>query len=290
MRINEGKQKIAYFSAEPTRSENGLYVIFAGETLPSPEYYMERNERSGIFWGGVYVFEYYMSGKGYIECADGRYEIGEGDFVFMNAGKSIRYYPDKADPCRKLWVNFTGPYAAAVAGALGMDKAVYTARFDAYPLLCELHSVLAGMTDGDRGDSLDRAAMIITNLFLRLNNRLHKKADTASSEGIGTAGKIKAYIDSFVLPNVTLDDISGYFGIDKNYIIHRFTDEYGISPARYIREKKIETAKIMLTEKKMSVREVSQTLKYSSTQHFSKSFAKATGTSPARYRNAFGKH
>ena len=64
---NEGVQTIVYFSERPTLSSNGLYVIFAGIAHPSPEYYIIRTERSGIFWGGVYVFEYVLSGKGYIE-------------------------------------------------------------------------------------------------------------------------------------------------------------------------------------------------------------------------------
>jgi len=107
------------------------------------------------------------------------------------------------------------------------------------------------------------------------------------TEKTTTAERIKNYIDSLLLPNVNLDDLSLRFQLDKGYIVHRFTGKYGISPYKYINSRKIEAAKKMLSDKNMKITEISDALGYSCTQHFSSSFKKATGKTPKEYMEGF---
>lgn len=286
MSINEGNQRIVYFARNPVLSENGVYVIMAGETLPSPEYRMERTERSGIFWGGVYVFEYYISGRSYIESGNKTYEVTAGDFVFMNARKKITYYSDKNDPCTKLWINFAGPLIRSVVDTLGLSSPVYLLQLDTAKELSELHTELAGITEETRADALDRVALHLVQLFLKINNTLIRTKKTERGRKLRTPEKIKEYIDSLSRPILHLDDLSERFSLSKTYIIHCFKRKYGISPQKYILQKKITEAQNMLTEKEMSIAETASYLDFGSTQHFSKAFKAQTGQSPAAYRAA----
>ena len=281
--INEGSQNIVYFSNKPTLSSNGLYIVLAGETYPSSDYHMFRTERSGIFWGGIYVFEYIISGKGYIECDGVRYNVEKGDFVFMNAKRNIEYYADENDPYQKIWINFTGPFAQGITDGLSLDRSVYILKLDAQRQLLSIHAALSKMTQENKDYTLDKIALEFCSLFLKLNNSCKKESNDADFVKLSTAEKIKQYIDSMVIPNINLDDLSRDFSLEKGYIIHRFTHKYGISPYKYINQKKIDCAKVMLFEKKMKISEIANALGYSGTQHFSSSFKNAVGETPREY-------
>ncbi len=280
---NEGEQKIVYFSKNPTLSPNGLYVILAGETFPCADYRIFRTERSGIFWGGVYVIEYIISGRGFIESDGAVYEVSAGDTVFMNARKKIEYYSDPKCPYDKIWINFTGPFVRGIVEGIGLDRSVYITKFNAENSMLSIHKYLSKVNNDNMAYTFDKIAVELCGIFLKINNIEKSKEKLLDTLKLSTAEKIKNYIDSIVIPNVNLDDLSEKFSLEKGYIIHRFTDKFGISPYKYINQKKIEAAKNMLSDKNMKIIEISTALGYSGTQHFSSSFKKATGKTPKEY-------
>lgn len=281
--INEGNQSIVYFSEKPTVSSNGLYVVFAGITHRSPDYYMFRTERSGIFWGGIYVLEYIKSGKGYIESEGKKYELRPGDFVFMNACRNFVYYSDRDDPYEKLWINFTGPFVNSLVSGLSLDRSLYICSYDGEKHISSMHRYLSKINEENRGYTLDKIAAELCNVFLSINSIERGKSKQIEDKKAATAEKIKDYIDSIVIPNLNLDELSRHFKLEKGYIIHRFTDKYGISPYKYINQKRIETAKNMLSDKNMKICEIASALGYNGSQHFSSSFKKAIGKTPSEF-------
>ena len=248
---------------------------------------MYRTERSGIFWGGVYVFEYIRSGRGYIECEGVKYELKQGDFVFMNAKRNIVYYSDKDDPYEKIWLNFTGPFANAMVTGLSLDRSIYVCSYDGEKHLSSIHRYLTLINEENRDYTLDKIAAELCNAFLSINANERGKLKQPVDHKMGTAERIKNYIDSIVIPNLNLDDLSVQFNLEKGYIIHRFTSKYGISPYKYINQKRIEAAKNMLSERNMTISEISSALGYNGTQHFSSSFKKATGHTPSEYATLY---
>ena len=287
MRIkNEGNQKIAFLAKNPEISTNGLFCVMGGTTYPNPEYCMIRTERSGIFWGGIYVLEYIRRGRGYIESDQNIISVEAGDLVFMNAKRNITYYSDPSDPYEKVWVNFTGPLTAGVVDGLGLDKNVYIIKYAAEASIKEIHSVFVGINEKNSEESYNRIASIVFKLLLAVNS--YSRNNDQLKKPYNAAQRVKAYLDGLALPNVSLDDVAVDLGLNKNYLIHSFKQEYGIPPNRYLINRKIETAKNMLTDKRMSIAEASAALKYSSTQHFSKAFKQITGMSPGEYKRLFG--
>ncbi len=277
-----GNQTIVYASNSPLLNTNGLFVTLAGITHPSPEYYIPRTERSGIFWGGIYVFEYVLSGKGYIEYEGRVHEVGKGDFIFINALTNIVYYSDKEDPYEKIWVNFTGQYISSLVKGLSLNAPFYIMPHDMNKEMSNIHRYLSKINVENRDYSMDKIAHELCGMFLALN-RYEKKKEQTISQKTTTAQKIKDYIDRLAVPNVNLDDLASAFLLEKGYIIHRFTAKYGISPYKYINQRKIEAARGLLAENEMKISEIASLLGYSGTQHFSSAFKKSTGKTPTEF-------
>ncbi|MDX1943742.1 MAG: AraC family transcriptional regulator [Saprospiraceae bacterium] len=69
------------------------------------------------------------------------------------------------------------------------------------------------------------------------------------------------------------------------YHFHRlFSDTFGITPAKYIRNKRIEEAKLLLLKHQKSVSEVASQVGYADVYTFSKTFKREVGLPPTEYR------
>ena len=95
---------------------------------------------------------------------------------------------------------------------------------------------------------------------------------------------IRKYIDDHFKENITLDLLAEQTHVSKYYMVHAFTQEYGISPINYMISCRIEEAKHLLTNDDYSLAHISHMLGFSSPSYFSQTFKKMTGMSPNEYR------
>ncbi len=72
-------------------------------------------------------------------------------------------------------------------------------------------------------------------------------------------------------------------GISEVYLRKQFSNLFGITPAKYVTDVRIEKAKSMLTSGIMSVSEVAEAVGFSNIYHFSKTFKRITGYTPTEY-------
>ncbi|WP_319590863.1 AraC family transcriptional regulator [uncultured Draconibacterium sp.] len=89
------------------------------------------------------------------------------------------------------------------------------------------------------------------------------------------------------------DDLSNPILADKakmatNAFIRLFSNEVGISIQKYIRNKRIDQACIMLHHSNLSIDEIALKTGFADRYHFSRIFKQSTSISPARYRKEFG--
>ena len=79
-------------------------------------------------------------------------------------------------------------------------------------------------------------------------------------------------------------DISEKFHLSKNYIRNLFVKYLGVSPKKYIQEKRMERAKTLLLETDISIATVALSVGYDDALLFSKMFSKQFSLSPQKYR------
>src|SRR5579862_2236585 len=97
------------------------------------------------------------------------------------------------------------------------------------------------------------------------------------------AGKI--FIDRNFNQPIGLDAISRHSCLSRFYFHRVFTYIYRKTPHRYLMEKRIESAKQMLSANELTVEEVCNTVGYESIGSFSILFKKEIGFAPQYYRN-----
>ena len=96
--------------------------------------------------------------------------------------------------------------------------------------------------------------------------------------------RAKMFLDENYNKDINLSDLAEYVYLSDSYISHCFKKEYGISPKRYITEKRLAYAKELLRETDMTSAEIAVEVGFLSPQRFNSIFKKFENMSPLEYR------
>ena len=92
------------------------------------------------------------------------------------------------------------------------------------------------------------------------------------------------YINDNLRENLTLKDIAQTLSMSPYHFAHVFKLTVGLTPHRYVIERRMERAKSLLRDTALPVTQVAHQVGYSNHSHFSTVFHRLTGHSPRRYR------
>lgn len=92
------------------------------------------------------------------------------------------------------------------------------------------------------------------------------------------------YIVVHVDEKLPLEKIAGDVFLSRNYISNIFKRYVGMSVVDFIKEVKIDRAKILLTDQTRKVREIAEQLNFTDPEYFTKIFKEKTGLTPTEYR------
>lgn len=95
---------------------------------------------------------------------------------------------------------------------------------------------------------------------------------------------IKRYIDSHYKENITIDVLAKVAFLNKSYLIHIFTREYGEPPISYLVKRRVEESRYLLAQTDYSISEIGLMMGFSSPSYFSQSFSRIEGLSPKEFR------
>lgn len=84
--------------------------------------------------------------------------------------------------------------------------------------------------------------------------------------------------------NITLTDLSKKYGISISHLSSLLKTELKLSFTEYIASRRIQKAKELLGDDKLSIEEIAEKVGYNDYFYFTKVFKKNTGISPSKYR------
>ncbi len=274
MYFTDSNEKMIF--AQNSDPNGMLDCTLAGVTYPNPEYRIPRHPSS------EYVFEYVISGTGHIEYSGEVIDVHAGMFYYIRKGANVVYYADPEDPFEKIWINIDGILVDRMTDLFLLGE-VYAAEVNVMRQFLEIHDRLEHMTPGNSSETCKQISCLLYELLMEVR-RTEFFPDTQDKNSLDE--RIRAYIDSNIYADISLDIMAEHFGITKMHIIRVFKRKFNITPMHYLIDKKISVAKSLLCGTVMPIKEIAALLRYSNTQHFSSSFKSATGVTPNKYRQA----
>lgn len=129
-------------------------------------------------------------------------------------------------------------------------------------------------------------ALLYELLFKLYNHGLYEVRKKASGDVPDTKvmKQAIAYMDEHYMEPIRLSDIAGSVGFSPTYFHKVFKIYTGKTPAAFLLEKRIQSAKTYLLTTDLSLNQVAEYAGFSSLAYFDYSFKKAVGMTPTEYR------
>jgi len=95
-----------------------------------------------------------------------------------------------------------------------------------------------------------------------------------------------SYIRANYHRNISLEDVAAHVYISPYYLSHLFRDELGITYIDYLTRVRMESSRILLSDTRLNVAQVSAKVGYDDPGYFGKVFKKYWGITPNQYRKS----
>lgn len=115
----------------------------------------------------------------------------------------------------------------------------------------------------------------------------------ARPEAVRTPGELadelKRYIDDNYRENINLDTLAEHFFFSREYLGRVFRAQYGCAVYEYIQRARMEKARELLKDPRLSLQGIAEHLGFSNANYFSKAFRRYYHCSPSEYREQQGR-
>ena len=156
---------------------------------------------------------------------------------------------------------------AAIEGGLSPETA-YT--------LCDRY-----FQNVEAAKSLSELTGVATTMHRDFVERVHTVRTQKLSREIEAAC---SYIERHLEEELSIASLASYAGYMEYYFSKKFKRELGLTPAEYIRKKRLEKAALLLRSSDLDAQQIATRLQFCSQSYFTDCFRKEFGVSPTKYR------
>ena len=100
----------------------------------------------------------------------------------------------------------------------------------------------------------------------------------------GRLRRVLAYIEEHLAEDITVADLANVACLSIFHFARAFAATMGVPPHRYVSQRRLESAKVMIATGRASLSEIALDCQFSSESSFTRAFRRAIGMTPAAYR------
>ncbi|QMV64998.1 AraC family transcriptional regulator [Pseudomonas berkeleyensis] len=252
----------------------GCYPLAIGFYPDAVEHQMRRAQPDD------HLLIYCRSGQGWLETADGRFEVAAGDLLLLPKDVAHAYGADAKSPWTIYWVHFDGSLSEDFLGLLGTQA---LRRIGVQPRLLGDFEALLGL----QRQSLN--ALPFIHAAHRLQAMLSSLAVLPARVNLKSGRvldieAVQAVMREHLHDSLNLDELAAQFKLSRFHFAKTYRALTGHAPIQDFIQLKMALACRLLDRGDMEVRQVAEQLGYDDPYYFSRLFRKVVGMAPSHYR------
>jgi AraC-like DNA-binding protein len=231
-----------------------------------------------------YVLLYVTRGQGTF-LAEGRApeRVGPGTVIVLFPGVPHWYAPDTATGWDEYWVGFRGTQADRLAanGFLSRQHPVFPLGY--LDLVLHHFLELVEIAKVEPPYFQQKMGALVLNLLADVLSCSHQQAFDSEAEEMVRRARFD--LEEHVLDSVDINELSRRLGTTYSVLRKTFKEYTGLSPYQFYLHLKVNLAKRLLQEGRLSVKEVAYELGFDNPYYFSRLFKSKTGLPPSEWYN-----
>lgn len=232
---------------------------------------------------------YITKGVGYV-CFDdnNEMEISKGKILLINPNQKYTYYHLSDYEWKEYFIRFEtdAAFDLLIRKFFPVDKSIIDIGFNE-ELTKLFNRAIDVVKNGLKSSQVYLSGMLFHVLGLIISESKNKTIEKKELQKIEQA---KIIMNENIYEDLTIQEIATKLNISYTLFRKNFKKYTGEAPAKYLNDLKMNKAKQLLHETSDSIKEIAFLLQFSSMEHFSTTFKKATGMSPKDFRTSDLKH
>lgn len=288
--------KYFYLSAKEEESRLGAWIntvgyqeIPAGSTYPVSEHPKSYQFNAG---NGRVLNEYQLV---YITEGEGTFnpdpdnaeslevQIRKGTIMLLYPGQKHSYSPSKKTGWKEYFIGFEGDFFFNLIKRTYPEEKNCSIYIGPNAEIIQLFLNALSMAETKQRHFQDCLVGITFHIF----GLLIIASEAVDGVNLATKQKIeqsKIYMSEHISGEIDWDDLSKSIGVSYSWFRKEFKQLTGDSPAKYFAALKIQKAQKLLTEEKLSVKEIAYQLGFPSSELLLSNFKRYTGKTPTEYK------
>ena len=266
------------YPADPGFRESdgwSVFISYIGFFKSSGDFHWE--QASPMF--AVHVVQ---KGSGIFQRNGRKYEVKAGDAFTFFPGDRIVYYDFPESPWEYIWFRLAGKNVERALSMAGITRSKPQRTIECSAMLeSHLHEI-GSLYDKGSHPPLFPMTAACRCLDIISGSGTDKRASQLGGKGISDS--FISIIESQLDSSPSIKKIAGLMRIDRTTLFRSFIREHGISPKRFLENRRINKSAELLLKTKLSVKEISEACGFSHPSHFGKVFQGHYGQSPTKWR------
>jgi len=229
-----------------------------------------------------FLLHYVLSGSGTFEVDGHVYTLHENQGFLIYPGVITYYEASDTNPWVYTWIGFKGIKAESYLKNIGLDNKnpIFSCKGDS---IKNCFKEIRASSSYKFGYEL-RLQGYLSILLSELTEQSGPNIIKSDGQKKNYIKKSLQFIETNYSRNISIGSLASYVGLNKNYFSTLFSEILGIPPQEYLIKFRINKACELLSNKDLTISEVSRSVGYDDPLGFSKIFKQIKGVSPKAYR------
>lgn len=261
-------------------AKNSLFYLQEAGVLQATKIHESKRTKLNSF-----LFFVVLSGSGYLYYHNKSRKLKKGDCVFIDCSEDY-IHKTSQDLWALKWVHFNSETMSNIYKKYverGGNNVIHSNHVKEFETILDSVLSIAESKDYIKDMEINEKLVSLMTMIMRESIRRESQKELKAS----IVEKVKDYLNSAYVQNITLDKLSNIFYINKYYLSRVFKSVYGTTIDNYLLQLRINKSKELLRFTDLSMLEISQTIGFQDQNYFSRVFKLIEGCSPTKYRSSW---